>query len=172
MRLPAAEVRLKLDHRVAALRGQSLDAAHEQPLQALGQVGPPEELLRLAVLLGPLAEVDLPQIGSELRLLVAPAGHVGVRRHDLAPRLETTRCRGLHERASGLALLAAHLLVEDEPAQLELHRADLVGLWRRDRRQQPRHRVERAVGVVARERLLVPHLLRTSRSSETSVRSA
>ena len=32
--------------------------------------------------------MDLPEIGRELCLLIAPARHVGVRRHHLAPGLE------------------------------------------------------------------------------------
>ena len=157
--LAAAEVGLELHHRVAALAREALHAAHEQALQALGEVGAAEELLRLLVLVRALAQVHLPEVGRELRLLVAAARHVGVRRDDLAPGLERAGRGRLDQRAAGLALLAAHLLVEGEPAQLHLHLADLVGLRGRDRGEQPRHRVERAIGVVARERLLVRPLV-------------
>src|ERR1035437_5655134 len=75
--------------------------------------------------------------------------------------LERAGRRRLDQRAASLALLAAHLLVVGEPAQLQLHLADLSGLRRRDGREQPRHRVERPVGVVARERLLVRPLVAT-----------
>ena len=119
VRLAAAEVRLELHDRVAALAGEAPDTADEQALQALGEERAAEELLRFPVLVRALAEVHLPQIGRELRLLVAAARHVGVRRHHLAPGLERARGRRLDQRAAGLALLAAHLLVEDEPAQLE-----------------------------------------------------
>ena len=60
-------------------------------LQALGEVGAAEELDRVAVLVGAFAQVDLPQVGGELGLLVATAGHVLVRRHHLAPGLEAAR---------------------------------------------------------------------------------
>lgn len=43
-------------------------------LQALGQEGAAEELHRLPVLGAPLAQVHLPEVGRELRLLVAAAG--------------------------------------------------------------------------------------------------
>ena len=124
-------------------------------LQALGEVGAAEELDRVPVLVRALAEMDLPQVGGELGLLVAAAGHVLVRRHHLAPRLQVARRRALDGGAGALALLAAHLLVEDDAQQLHLHLADLVGLRRRDGGQQPPGRVERAVGVVAGEGLLV-----------------
>lgn len=52
----------------------------------------------------------------------------GVRSHDLAPRLERPRARGLDERSARLALLAPHLLVEDEAPELHLHLAHLVRL--------------------------------------------
>ena len=113
VRLAAAEVGLELHHRVAALAGEALHRADQQPLQALGQIGAAEELDRVLVLVRPLAEVHLPEVGGELGLLVAAAGHVLVRRHHLAPGLEVAgrrRSRSAVPRA--LALLAAHLLVE------------------------------------------------------------
>ena len=88
VRLAAAEVGLELHDRVAALPGEALHRADEQALEALGEVGAAEELDWVAVLVRALAEVHLPEIGGELRLLVAAARHVRVRRHDLAPGLE------------------------------------------------------------------------------------
>ena len=100
--------------------------------------------------------MHLPEVSGKLRLLVAAARHIGMRRYDLAPGLERAGRRRLDQRAARLALLATHLLVVGQPTQLHLHSADLVGLrCRRHGCQQPRHRVERAVGVVAREWLLV-----------------
>ncbi len=95
--------------------------------------------------------MHLPEIGGELGLLVAAAGHVLVRRDHLAPGLEVGRDGALDGGAGGLALLAAHLLVEAQAQQLHLHLLDLVGLGRRDGGQQPPRRVERAIGVVAGE---------------------
>ena len=126
--LAAAEVGLELHHRVAALARDALHAADEQALEALGEVGAAEELRGLAVLVRAFAQVHLPEVGRELGLLVAAARHVRVRRDDLAPGLERAGRRRLDQRAARLALLAAHLLVEGEPAQLHLHLADFVGL--------------------------------------------
>ena len=56
--------------------GEAPHRADEQPLQALGEVGAAEELGRVAVLVRALAEVHLPEVGGELGLLVAAAGHV------------------------------------------------------------------------------------------------
>ena len=64
------------------------------PLARL-QVGAPEKLLRLLVLVRPFAEMHLPEVGGELRLLVTTTRHVGVRRDDLAPGLERAGCRRL-----------------------------------------------------------------------------
>ena len=159
VRLAAAEVGLELHHRVAALAGEALHRADQHPLEALGQIGAAEELDGVPVLVGPLAEVHLPEVGGELGLLVAAAGHVLVRRHHLAPGLEAARRRALDRGAGALALLAAHLLVEAEAQKLHLHLLDLVGLRRRDGGQQPAGRVEGAVGVVAGECLLVRPLV-------------
>src|SRR5216684_2894492 len=103
--------------------------------------------------------MDLPEIGGELCLLVAPARYIGMRRDDLAPRLERAARRRLDQRAARFSLLAAYLLVEREPPKLHLHLADFVGLCRRDGGEQPCYRVECAVSVVARERLLVRPLV-------------
>ncbi len=95
--LAAAEVGLQLHHRIAALAGESLDRTHQQSLQALGKIGAAEELDRIAVLVTPFTEMHLPQIGGELGLLVAPAGHIGMRSHDLAPGLEHPTGRRLDQ---------------------------------------------------------------------------
>ena len=142
-----------------AVDAQSLHAAHEQAFQALGDIGATKELLRLPVLVRAFAQVHLPEVRRELRLLVAPARHVGVRRNKLAPGLERAGRGRLDQRAARLALLAAYLLVEGEPAQLELHPIDFLRLQGRDRGEQPRHRIERPISVVARERLLVRPLV-------------
>ena len=76
--LGVAEIGLKLHHRVAAITRDALHAAHEQALQALGEVGAAEELLRPLVLVRAPPWVHLPDVGGELSLLVAPARHIGV----------------------------------------------------------------------------------------------
>ena len=69
--LAAAEVGLELDDGVAALATEPLDGADEHAFQALGEVGAAEELDGVAVLVGALAEMDLPEVGGEFGLLVA-----------------------------------------------------------------------------------------------------
>ena len=155
VRLAAAEVGLELHDRVAALAGEAPHRAHQHPLEALGEIGAAEELDGVLVLVRPLAEVHLPEVGGELGLLVAAAGDVLVRRHHLAPGLEAARRRALDRGAGALALLAPRLLVEAKPQELRLHLLDVVGLRRRDGGQQAAGRVERAIGVVAGEGLLV-----------------
>jgi len=112
VRLAAAEVGLKLHHRVAALAAKALHGSHQHPLQAFGKIGAAEELDRVPVLVRAFAEEHRPQIGGTLGLLVAAACHVLVGGHHFAPRLKVARRRAFDRRASALALLAAHLLVE------------------------------------------------------------
>src|SRR5690606_22191236 len=139
----ATEVRLQLDDGVAALAGEPPHAGEKQLAQALRQERAAEELDGLAVLVATLSEVHLPEVGCELGLLVLAARYVRVRRHDLAPRLEGTCGRRLDERATGLPLLVAHLLVEADPEGLRLHLLDLLRLGPgRDRTEQPAHGVE------------------------------
>ena len=128
--------------------------AGEHPLEALGQIGAPEELDRVAVLVGPLAEVRLPEVGRELGLLVAAAGHVLVRRHHLAPRLQSPGC-ALDGETGLLAPRPARLLVEAHAQKLHLELLDVGGLGRREGCQQPVRRIERPVGVVAGEGFLM-----------------
>ena len=159
VRLAAPEVGLQLHHRVAAFAGEALDAARQQPLQAFGEERAPEELPGVAVLLRALAQVNLPQVRGELRLLVAAAGHVGVRGHHLAPGLESPVAYRLDKPAYCPTLLPAHLLVEHPPAQLQLHLCGLGRLGGGNRGEKTFHGVEGAVGVVAGEALLVSPLV-------------
>ena len=170
--LAAAEVGLELHDRITTAAGKAPHGADEQRLQALGEIGAPEELDGVPVLVGPFSEMDLPEVGGELGLLVPPAGDVLVRGHHLSPRLQVARGRALDRRACALPLLAPHLLVEAEPKQLHLHLLDLIGLRGGNGGQQPFRRVERAVGVVAGEGLLVGPLVAVSRNSLTRLRSA
>ena len=155
MRLPATKVGLELHDRVAAPAGQTSDAAHEELLEALGQVGAAGKLGGVAVFVAALAEVHLPEVGGELRLLVAATRHIGMRRRDLAPRLQRSSGRRFDERTSGSSLLAARLLVDDEPPQLRAHPSDLVGLRSGDGSEEARRGIERALRVIAGEGRLV-----------------
>jgi len=84
----AAEFGLELHDRVAAPAGQAPHRADQHSLEALGEIGAAEELDRVLVLVRPLADVHLPEVGGELGLLIEAAGHILVRRHHLAPGLE------------------------------------------------------------------------------------
>ena len=99
--LAAAEVGLELDDRIAAAAGQPPDRARQELLEALRQVRAAEELDGIAVFVGALADVDLPQIGRELGLLVLAAGDVAVRADDLAPRRQVA-CRLALDRGAGV----------------------------------------------------------------------
>ena len=155
VRFTATKIGLQLHHRVAALAGQALHAAHQQPLQAFRQKRAPKKLHRFAVFIAAFAQMHLPQVSGKLGLLVTSARHVGMRRNHLAPRFKHAGRCGLDQRAARLALFATHLLIHRQPAQFRLDAVDLVGLRRGDSRKQTRHRVERAVGVVAAKWLLV-----------------
>src|SRR5690606_39187134 len=61
VRLPAAEVGLELDDRVAARPRQSPDRADEELPKTLGQEGATVELRRVTVLRRALAQVHLPE---------------------------------------------------------------------------------------------------------------
>src|SRR5262249_16868229 len=117
------------------------------------------ELDGILVLVGSFAEMHLPEVGSEFGLLVASAGNVLVRGHDFPPGLEMARGGALDRRAGSLAFLATHLFVEAQAQQLHLHLLYLMGLRRRDGGQQPIRGIQRTVGVVARETLLVRPLV-------------
>src|SRR4051812_35130245 len=114
MRLAAAKVRLELHYWIAALSRQPLDAPDEHSLKTFGEERPAEELLRLAILIAALAQVHLPQVRRELRLLVSPSCHVSVRRNHFAPRLKRPGSSALDQCAASLSLFAAHLLVDRE----------------------------------------------------------
>ncbi len=159
--LAAAEVGLELYHRVAALPDNSPVGAHQQFFQTLGEVGPPEELGGVAVLVTSLPQVDLPEIGRELRLLVPTAGDVLVGIDHFSPRLEATGDLTFDRRAGAFSLLAAHLFFVVQPPQLMLHLPDLIGLGGGYSRKQPGHRVKRPIRIVTREGALmrppIPH---------------
>src|SRR4051812_9047132 len=89
--LAAAEISLKLHHRIAAFPRDALHSANEQSPETLSEECPAKELRGLAIFVRTLAEVHLPQIRCELRLLVPPARDVRVRCYHLTPRLERAR---------------------------------------------------------------------------------
>src|SRR3990172_1884826 len=99
VRLSATEVGLELHHRVAALSREPLHRTDEELLQALGEIGTAEEFGRLLVLVCTFSQVHLPEVRSKLSLLVPAAGHIPVRIHHLAPRLEITRSLALDRSA-------------------------------------------------------------------------
>ena len=157
--LATAEVGLQLHHRIASASGEPLHRAGQHLPQAGGQIGAAKELRRVAILVGSLAEEHLPQIGGELCLLIASAGHVLVRGHHVAPRLQPVHRTGGRHGPAGPPPLTAHLLLKAHPQQLLLVRVDLPHLRRRDRGQQALHRVQGAVGIVRGKGFLVRPLV-------------
>ena len=172
--LATAEVRLQLHHRVASASGKPLHGADQHLPQAGGQIGAAKELRRVAILVGSLAEEHLPQIGGELRLLIAPAGHVLMRGHDVAPRLQPGHRPGGRHGPAGPPPLTAHLLLKAHPQQLLLVRIDLPHLGCRYRGQQPLHRVQGTVGIVRRKGFLVRPLVAmvAQLADQTAIRAA
>ena len=153
--LAAPEVRLQLNDGVAAPTREAVDCPDQQALQAFGQVGPPKELDGVAVLVGPFAEVHLPEVGRELGLLVPPARDIPVRCDDFPPWLEAGRGGASDGGARLPAPFPARLLVEAHPQQLHLEPFELVRLRRRYRGEETAHRIQCPIGVIAGEALLV-----------------
>ena len=172
MGLAATEVGLQLNDGVAAPSREAADCPDQQALQAFRQVGPPKELDRIAVLIRPFAQVHLPEVRSELGLLIAPARDVLVGCDDLPPWLEA----GGDSASDGGARLPApfptRLLVEAHPQQFHLEPFELVRLRRRYRGEKPAHGVQCPIGVIAREALLVGPFVAvvTQLTDETPVR--
>ena len=115
--LAAAEIGLQLDHRVAALLAEPAHGVGQEALQPVGQVGPPVELGRVAILVAALAARHLGEVGRELGLGEPAGRHVAMRGHDLAPRLQAG-LGGALQRQRGRARLGTRLLVADGLAQL------------------------------------------------------
>ena len=128
MGLATAEVGLQLHHRVATAHSQTTHRADQHVLQAFRQIGPAEELHWIAVFGRALAQMHLPQIGGELGLLIAAAGHVIVRHHHFAPGFQAAGNTAFDGRASALAFLAARLLIEAHAQQLGFYLLDFIGL--------------------------------------------
>ena len=159
VRLAAAEVGLQLHDRVPAQARQPSQTGSEQPLQALREESTAEKLLRIAVFVRAFAQMHLPQIRGELRLLVAAARHVPVRGRDIAPSLQRGTAARLHRRAGRAPFFAAHLLIQHQPSQLALDLGDFVRLRRRYRGEEAFRRIQRPVRIVAGETLLMRPLI-------------
>ncbi len=158
VRLAAAEVGLKLDHRIAALPHQPQQRSGEKLAQPVGDERAPEELRRVGVLGAADAVVDVVQVGGELGLDVAAGDHVLVGRDDLAPRLEPRFRTALD--SDGAAGLLPGQFGEHGPLQLDLAGLDLGGrIGGRDRLQEALHGVERPQRIVRGERLFVRPLV-------------
>lgn len=103
--------------------------------------------------------MHLPEIRGELGLLVTPARDILVRIDDLTPRRQPAGRVAFDGGADALPLLGPHLLIEPHTQEFHLHLLGIAGLWRRDGGEQSRHGIERAVGIVAGERILVCPLI-------------
>ena len=154
--LAAAEVGLKLDHRVAPGPGEPASRPHNQVADALGDEGPAEELDGVAVLVGRLAPPHLVQVGGELGQLEAAGGDVLVGGDHLPPGGQAGFGTALDLGGRGLAVGAPGLLVVLLALQVLMELAHPVGLAaRRHRLQQPLGGVEGPQGVVGGERFVV-----------------
>ena len=152
--LAAAEVRLQLHHRIAAPAGQPPHGAPQQLPQPLGQVGAAEEVRRVAVFGTGRPGVHLGEIGGELRLLQVPRAHILVGDHHLPPGAEPEP----RLRPPGSAPLdpVPRALVADDAQEFLAHRVGCRRLLRRPHPgEQPLRGVERPVGVLRTEGLLV-----------------
>src|SRR5690606_6615755 len=134
---------------------QALDGTGQEPLEALRQEGAPEKLNGVSILGGALVQIHLPEIRGELGLLVAAARDVLMWAHHLPPRPELTRNLALDWRSGGPTLRRSHLLLEPDAKQLGLELLEVVRLRRRNRGEESRGGVERPVGVIRAERILV-----------------
>src|SRR5947209_13674731 len=112
MGLAATEVGLKLHHRIAGLSGHALYSPNQQTVQAFGEIGAAEKFRWLFVFIAAFAYMDLPQVGGKLSLLVASAGHVPVRIHYLAPRLQVSGGLAFNGCPGSFALFATLLLIK------------------------------------------------------------
>ena len=154
VRLAAAEIGLELHDRVAALAGEAPHGAYQHPLQALGEIGAAEELDRVPVFVSPFAEVHLPEIGGELGLLVAAAGHVLVRRHNLAPGLEVA-APALSMAVPALLRFSLRTCSSKRSRRSSIFIFSISSACGAETAVSSRARIQRAVGVVAGEWLLV-----------------
>ena len=161
VRLAAAEVGLKPDHRLAALAGKARNRCGQDPPQSFRRIGDPEERGRVAVLLTAITLVDQRQVGGELGIGEARFEHVRMGLADFAPRAEPLRRWRLFER------------------QGCRHRGRLASARRtfrlvqsfddRDLRRGPDGRQQFAHGVEVAQRLACSHFAREVRRAVAGV---
>ena len=125
----AAEIGLELHHRVPCLSGETVHRTDQHSLEALGQIGTPEELHGIPVFVASLTHVYLPEIGCKLRLLIEAAGHVPVRGNDLPPWFKMSCCPAFNGCSSTLSLLPSDLFVESQAEEFHFHLFNFIGLW-------------------------------------------
>ncbi len=128
--LPAAEVRLQADHRVASLTRKSSCCVRKKRREPLSNERPPEELDRVLVLILGQFIGHLVKIGGEFRLLESAARYIRMRRDHVTPRRQASRGLALRWCGRPFALLAAGLLCIPLPEQILLqrpNRGDLLG---------------------------------------------
>jgi len=155
--LAAAERRLQLNDGIAPLGREPPDAGDEQRQQPLGEVGTAEELGRVLVFGLSRSGDDVREVRRELRLDVAPAGHVGMGLDHLAPGPQPRERRRDH------ALLDRDLLARPLGLGLEAHAQELTRelldgrslLCRAHRPEQSRRSISNAVGLVIGESTLM-----------------
>ena len=148
MRLAAAEVGLQLHDRVPTVTRKPLQGICEEFLQAFCYESAPKEFNRIFIFVRSLAQVDLPQIGGELGLLITARSNIRVWSHDLAPRAQAGCRFAFHRNARFLTLLSPELFIELYAKDLGFHQFDGLDLLRRYRRQQAGNAVNRAIRVI------------------------
>ena len=90
MSLTTTEVRLKLNDGIAPSARQPINRHHKQIFEASGEIGAAKELSWLLVFVASFALIHLPQIRSELGLLVPSTRDVSMWGHHFTPRFEST----------------------------------------------------------------------------------
>src|SRR5262249_15146401 len=94
-------------------------------------------------------------VRRELRLLITPARHVGMRTHNLAPRLESGSGFTFNRRARSFALFTAALFIEADAEKFHFGLVHFLSLWSRNSSKESRGTIERSVSVIRAERALV-----------------
>lgn len=153
--LATAEARLNLDDGIAAGAREPLQGSNQEATDALGDVGPPEEVLRIPVLVAAFAAVDLRQVRHKLRLLITAGRHVRVGRDDLAPRLQARRRLAFNGGRGRLPYLALRILLVAKAHHLLALSLHLDRLRSGNGLEQALRAVEGTIRVVGRERLVV-----------------
>ena len=157
VRLAAAEGRLQLDDRLAALPRDALQRLHQQFSHAGGDIGSREELHRVLILDGCRSARHLREVCGKLCVAVGPVRHVRVGLNHLAPAWQTGIRLAKHLHAVLLVerslrfrneLLYGGGTIGRPVADGTYHCGEPCRAVRIKPLAETRHRVQRAVGVL------------------------